>query len=98
MALNEALTGTATATTAATGSPPANAIDGDATTQWCSSQWTGSLTVDLGQVRRLSGVGVTLGATSTTALVDLSHATTNGAWRPVPDGQQLSVPVDEPVY
>ncbi len=98
MALNEALTGTATATTAATGSPPANAIDGDATTQWCSSQWTGSLTVDLGQVRRLSGVGVTLGATSTTALVDLSYATTNGAWQPVPGGQQQSVPAGEPVY
>ena len=98
MALNEALTGTATATTAATGSPPANGIDGDATTQWCSSQWTGSLTVDLGQVRRLSGVGVTLGATSTTALVDLSYATTNGAWQPVPGGQQQSVPAGEPVY
>jgi arabinogalactan endo-1,4-beta-galactosidase len=100
MALNEALSigATAIATTEATGSPAANAIDGDATTQWCSSQWTGSLTVDLGQVRRLSGVGVTLGATSTTALVDLSYATTNGAWHPVPGGQQQSVPAGEPLY
>src|SRR5215469_636008 len=100
MALNAALirTATATATTEAAGSPAADAIDGDATTQWCSTQWTGSLTVDLGQVRRLSGLGVTLGATSTTALVDLSYATTNGAWQPVPGGQQQSVPAGEPMY
>ncbi len=49
-------------------------------------------------MRRLSGVGVTLGSTSTTALVDLSYATTDGAWRPVPGGQQQSVPAGEPVY
>jgi arabinogalactan endo-1,4-beta-galactosidase len=98
MALNAALTGTATATYEAAESPAADAIDGDATTQWCSTMWTGSLTVDLGHARPLSGVGVTLGATSTTALVDLSYATTDGGWRPVPGGQQQSVPAGEPVY
>src|SRR5205085_7135152 len=64
-ALNVALTGTATASSEAAGSPAANAIDGDASTQWCSTQWTGSLTVDLGRARSLSGVGTTLGASST---------------------------------
>jgi arabinogalactan endo-1,4-beta-galactosidase len=98
MALNQALTGTATATSEAAGSPASDAIDGDATTQWCSTEWTGSLTVDLGSVRRLSGVGVTLGATSTTALVNLSYATVSGSWQPVPGGQQQSVPAGEPVY
>ncbi|MBV8998881.1 MAG: glycosyl hydrolase 53 family protein [Solirubrobacterales bacterium] len=97
-ALNVALTGTATATTEAAGSPAANAIDGNASTQWCSTQWTGSLTVDLGQVRSLSGVGVTLGANTTTALVELSYATTSGSWQPVPGGQQQAVPAAEPVY
>jgi arabinogalactan endo-1,4-beta-galactosidase len=98
MALNIALTGTASGSTNATGSPARNAIDGDASTQWCSSKWRGSLTVDLGQVRALNGVGVTLGATTTTALVNLSYATMSGAWQPIPDGQQQSVPAGEPVY
>jgi arabinogalactan endo-1,4-beta-galactosidase len=97
-ALNVALTGTASGSTNASGSPARNAIDGDASTQWGSTKWTGSLTVDLGQVRTLSGVGVTLGATTTTALVNLSYATTSGAWQPVPGGQQQSVPAADPVY
>ena len=97
VAVNVALTGTATASTAAAGSP-ANAIDGDGSTQWCSTAWTGSLTVDLGRVRSLSGVGVTLGATSTTALVNLSFAGADGTWQPVPGAQQQSVPAGEPVY
>jgi len=97
VAVNVALTGTATASTAAAGSP-ANAIDGDGSTQWCSNAWTGNLTVDLGRVHSLSGVGVTLGATSTTALVNLSYAGADGTWQPVPGAQQQSVPAGEPVY
>lgn len=54
-ALDVALTGTATASTEASGSPASNAIDGDASTQWCSTQWTGNVTVDLGSVRDLNG-------------------------------------------
>src|ERR1700728_1217326 len=74
-ALNIALTpsATATASTQASGDPASNAIDGDASTDWCATQWTGSLTVDLGHVRSLSGLGLTLGQTTTTALVDLSY-------------------------
>jgi arabinogalactan endo-1,4-beta-galactosidase len=98
MALNVALTGTASASTSATGSPASNAIDGDASTQWCSANGTGSLTIDLGQVRPLTGFGVTLGPTTTTALVSLSYATTSGAWQPVPGGQLQAVPAGEPVY
>jgi hypothetical protein len=68
-ALDIALTGTATASTEASGSPAVNAIDGSASTDWCSTQWTGNLTVDLGRVRTLDGFGLTLGSTATTALV-----------------------------
>jgi hypothetical protein len=61
LALNVGLTGTATASTSQDNDPASNAIDGSASTSWCSTQWTGTLTVDLGQVRRLSGFGFTLG-------------------------------------
>jgi arabinogalactan endo-1,4-beta-galactosidase len=97
-ALNIALTGTATASTEASGSPAANAIDGSASTDWCSTQWTGNLTVDLGRVRTLDGFGLTLGSTATTALVNVSYGTTAGSLTPVPNAQQQSVPAGEPVY
>ena len=71
-ALNVALAGSATASTEAAGSPASNAIDGDASTQWCSAQWTGNVTVDLGSVRVLNGFGLTLGSGATTALVNIS--------------------------
>ena len=77
--LDIGLTGTATASTEASGSPAANAIDGSASTDWCSTEWTGSLTIDLGQVRSLDGFGLTLGSTATTALVNLSYGTTAGS-------------------
>ena len=96
--LDIGLTGTATASTEASGSPAANAIDGSASTDWCSTEWTGSLTIDLGQVRSLDGFGLTLGSTATTALVNLSYGTTAGSLQPVPDAQQQSVPAGEPVY
>ncbi|MGA8718807.1 MAG: glycosyl hydrolase 53 family protein [Solirubrobacteraceae bacterium] len=96
--LDIALTGTATASTEASGSPASNGIDGSASTDWCSTEWTGSLTVDLGRVRALAGFGVTLGDTSTTALVDISYGTTAGALTPLPGAQQQSVPADDPVY
>jgi len=96
--LDIALTGTATASTEAGGSPAANAIDGSASTDWCSTEWTGSVTVDLGRVRSLDGFGLTLGSTATTALVNLSYGTTPGSLQPAPDAQQQSVPAGEPVY
>src|SRR6201992_4270043 len=87
-ALNVALAGSATASTEASGSPAANAIDGDASTQWCSTQWTGDVTVDLGSVRTLNGFGLTLGSGATTALVNISAGTDPSALSPVPDLQQ----------
>src|SRR5215470_18006723 len=45
--VNWALAGSATATTAETNNPASNAVDGDAGTDWCTSGWTGTLTVDL---------------------------------------------------
>src|ERR1700742_2282678 len=97
-ALNVALAGTATASTEAAGSPASNAIDGDATTQWCSSQWTGTLTVDLGSVRTLNGFGLTLGAGATTALVNISAGDDPSALSPVPDLQQQTPEASTPEY
>jgi F5/8 type C domain len=89
--LDIALTGSASASTEASGSPAANAIDGSASTDWCSTEWTGSVTVDLGQVRSLDGFGLTLGGNATTALVNLSYGTTTGSLAPVPDAQLASM-------
>jgi hypothetical protein len=60
--------------------------------------WTGSLTVDLGHPQRLDGFGLTLGDTTISAEVSVSYATTAGAWQPLRDAQQASVPAAEPVY
>jgi arabinogalactan endo-1,4-beta-galactosidase len=97
-ALNVALTGTATASTEASDSPASNAIDGSASTDWCATEWTGSLTVDLGHVRSLDGFGLTLGNTATSALLTLSYGTVAGVWHQVAGAQQQSVPAGEPVY
>ena len=83
--LDVALEGTATASTEATGSPASNAIDGSASTMWCSTQWTGSVTVDLGSVRTLDGLGQTLGSGATTALVNFSAGTDPSSLQPVAD-------------
>jgi hypothetical protein len=97
-ALNVALTGTASASTDATGSPAANAIDGDASTQWCSTKWTGSLTVDLGSAHTLNGLGLTLGSAATTALVNFSYGSSPDALQPVPGAQRQTPGAGEPVY
>ena len=72
--VNWALEGTATATTAESANPAPNAIDGDAGTDWCTSGWTGTLTVDLGQVRSLSDLGITLDAASPSASATIELA------------------------
>ena len=97
-ALDIALGGTATASSQAADSSAAAAIDGDASTQWCSTQWTGSVTVDLGRVRTLNGFGLTLGPTTTTALVSFSAGNDPSALRAVPGLSRQSVPAGEPVY
>ncbi len=96
--LDIALTGTATADTTATGAPASNAIDGSASTDWCATQWTGALTVDLGRVRTLDGLGITLGDDATTALVNFSAGDDPNDLKPVPNATQQSVPAAEPAY
>src|SRR5580704_14517030 len=59
-AVNWALSGQAAAATSQSASPPSNAIDGNAATSWCTNSYPDTLTVDLGQVRDLNGIGVTL--------------------------------------
>jgi arabinogalactan endo-1,4-beta-galactosidase len=76
--VNWALDGTSTATTSEAGKPASNAIDGDAGTNWCTSGWTGTLTVDLGQSRRLSGLGLTLDSSSPSASATLGLASASG--------------------
>jgi arabinogalactan endo-1,4-beta-galactosidase len=89
---------TATATTAANGSPASNAIDGSASTPWCATQWTSSVTVDLGSARTLDGLGLTLGPAATTALVNFSAGDDPTQLQPVPGATQQSAPAGEPAY
>jgi arabinogalactan endo-1,4-beta-galactosidase len=96
--LNIALEGTATADTEASGSPATDAIDGSASTDWCATQWTGEVTVDLGRVRTLDGLGLTLGRTATTALVNFSAGDDPATLKPVPNATQQSAPAGEPAY
>jgi arabinogalactan endo-1,4-beta-galactosidase len=97
-ALNVALAETATASTEASGSPASNAIDGDASTQWCSTQWTGNVTVDLGSERVLNGFGLTLGSGATTALANISAGDDPNSLTPVPDLQQQTPEANRPEY
>jgi len=88
--VNWALSGQATANSTETGSPASNAIDGDAGTDWCTSAWTGSLVVDLGQVRSLSDLGITLDATSPSASATIQVASQAGDWQAVPAAKNAS--------
>jgi hypothetical protein len=58
--VNWALGGAATATTAESANPASNATDGDAGTDWCTSGWTGTLTIDLGQAWKWADLGIWL--------------------------------------
>jgi arabinogalactan endo-1,4-beta-galactosidase len=98
--VNWALAGSATApaTTAESGQPASNAIDGDAGTDWCTSGWTGTLTVDLGQVRRLSDLGITLDSGSPSASATIELATTTGDWQQPPALHDLALDPGSPMY
>jgi len=96
--VNWALDGTATATTAEAANPAANAIDGDAGTDWCTSGWTGTLTVDLGRVRALSDLGITLDSASPSASATIELATTAGAWQQVPALKDVALDPGSPMY
>jgi arabinogalactan endo-1,4-beta-galactosidase len=96
--VNWALSGQATATSSGTSTPASAAIDGDGGTDWCPSDWTGSLVVDLGQVRSLSNLGLTLDATSPSADATIQVASTAGDWKPVPAAKNIALDPGNPMY
>jgi arabinogalactan endo-1,4-beta-galactosidase len=96
--INWALSGQATATSVESGDPASNAIDGDAGTDWCTSSWTGSLVVDLGQVRDLSDLGITLDAASPSADATIQVATQAGDWQAVPAARNVALDPGNPMY
>jgi arabinogalactan endo-1,4-beta-galactosidase len=96
--VNWALAGTASATTAESGKAAADAVDGDAGTDWCTSGYTGTLTVDLGQVRSLDDLGLTLDAASPSASATIELASTAGAWQQVPGLRNVALDPGNPLY
>jgi arabinogalactan endo-1,4-beta-galactosidase len=97
-AVNWALDGTAIATTAESANPAPNAIDGNAGTDWCTSGWTGTLTVDLGQVRSLSDLGITLDAASPSASATIELASTAGDWQQIRALKDVALDPGSPMY
>jgi arabinogalactan endo-1,4-beta-galactosidase len=93
-----ASTARATATTTESGYPASNAIDGDAGTDWCTDGWTGTLTVDLGQVRKLSDLGITLDSAGPSASASIELAATAGDWRQPPALRDLALDPGSPMY
>jgi arabinogalactan endo-1,4-beta-galactosidase len=93
-----ALSGQASATSSESANPASNAIDGDAGTDWCTASWTGSLVVDLGQVRSLSDLGITLDAASPSADATIEVASQAGDWQPVPAARNLALDPGNPMY
>lgn len=98
LVVNTAIGGTATASSAQSGATPSNAVDGSATTTWCATQWTGSLVVDLGGVRTLDGMGITLGATASPSTASIDLGTTAGSWQPLPSAQNIALNGNTPTY
>ena len=98
LTVNIGLTGTATATTSQANATPARALDGNAATAWCATEWTGTLTVDLNQARALGGFGLTLTGGDPTAEVSVAYATSTSDWHKVSSAQHMPVPPNEPVY
>jgi arabinogalactan endo-1,4-beta-galactosidase len=96
--VNWALSGQATATSAESGDPASNAIDGDAGTDWCPDSWTGILTVDLGQVRSLTDLGLTLDSSSPSADATIEVASQAGDWQAVPTAKNIALDPGHPMY
>jgi arabinogalactan endo-1,4-beta-galactosidase len=96
--VNWALSGSASADSTESGNPASNAIDGDAGTDWCTSAWTGTLTIDLGQVRSLSDLGITLDSSSPSASATIKTAATSGNWQTVPAASNVALDPGNPMY
>ena len=97
-AIDWALSGQASATDSESANPASGAIDGDAGTDWCTSGFTGTLTVDLGQVRDLSDLGLTLDATSPSASATIQVASQSGDWQAVPAAKNIALDPGNPMY
>jgi arabinogalactan endo-1,4-beta-galactosidase len=98
LAVDWALAGQASADTSGTSTPASNAIDGDAGTDWCPTQWEGYLTIDLGQVRSLSDLGITMDATDVAADASIELASTSTAWATLPTARNLALDAGQPMY
>jgi len=96
--INWALSGQASATTSQASDPPANAIDGNAATSWCTNSWPDTLTVDLGQVRNLDGIGITLDNSSSSANATISLASQPGDWHTLPTARNIALDPGNPMY
>jgi arabinogalactan endo-1,4-beta-galactosidase len=96
--INWALSGQASATSTEPGNPASRAIDGDGGTDWCTGSWTGSLVVDLGQVRAVSDLGITLDASSPSASATIKVATQAGHWQAVPAARNVALDPGNPMY
>ena len=92
LAVNLALAGSASADGQAAG----QAIDGSASTSWCSGAATTRLRVDLRRVRLLSGLGVTLAAGSAAPPLRLDVSPDGRHWWPA--SQNVAAPAGEPAY
>jgi arabinogalactan endo-1,4-beta-galactosidase len=93
-----ALSGQASADSVESGDPASNAIDGDAGTDWCTSAWTGSLVIDLGQVRSLSDLGITMDSASPSASATIQVASQAGDWQAVPAARNVALDPGNPMY
>jgi arabinogalactan endo-1,4-beta-galactosidase len=98
LTVNWALSGQASATSEQQGNAAGNAIDGDAATSWCPNTWQDTLTVDLGQVRTLTGIGITLAPGAPSASASIGLATQQGQWQTVSSARLLGLDPGNPMY
>src|SRR5581483_4264555 len=65
---------------------------------WCTSGWTGTLTVDLGQARPLADLGITLDAASPSASATIELASTAGDWQQSRALKDVALDPGSPMY
>ncbi|MBO0832564.1 MAG: glycosyl hydrolase 53 family protein, partial [Actinobacteria bacterium] len=98
LAINWALSGQAAAAASQPSDPPSNAIDGNAATSWCTNSWPDTLTVDLGQVRLLDGIGITLDNGSSSANAEIWLASQPGDWQQITSAKNIALDPGNPMY
>ncbi len=92
LAVNLAPAGSASAN----GRPARNAVDGSASTSWCSGASPARLRIDLDRVRRLTGLGLTLAAGSATPPIRLDVSRDGRHWWPA--SHDAASTAGEPAY